>query len=167
MNESRPTWKSTHDWVMSHSGSVLWMDELASHLLWVGHVPHETVTSHIDKARDSWMSHITWIRVTSLVKYYPLRMGHVTYTRVTSLMHESCHMHDWVMSHSGSVRWMDEPGVMSHTIESRPSWRSHVTHTTHPGSVLWMDEKSRATSHRLVKVGGLSSSWVLPWPLNS
>ena len=102
---------------------------LRLHCYTLSHVTHEGVMSHI------WMSHTTWHIWTSRVMrrellslvpwaaWMPATVSHVTH------MNESCHTHEWVMSHI----WMSHVSGVNESChidewDMSHIWRGHVTH---------------------------------------
>ena len=87
----------THESVMSH------MNE--SRHTWMSHVTHEWVTWHMNESCPTWMSHVRYEWVMSHI-----RLSHVTH------MSEPYHTYEWVMSHIG-MRHVTRTNDSRHTYD--------------------------------------------------
>ena len=177
MNESC----HTYEWVMPHRVmSHIWMRlSHVTHMnasqcfvgdcaskpmsrMWMSHVTHEWVMSHI------WMSHVTHMNASQCFigecaskPMSRMWMSHVTH------MNESCHTYEWVMSHIWRVGphiWMSHVTIVNGSCHTYLA-RNLINVQKCPQKKSGWKEMSRINESRHIKMGyvthvrGIRSIW--------
>ena len=128
----------TYEWDMSHTymSLVTLVGESCHTYEWdMSHIvtSHLSSTNHIARTDESLHKYMMWQKSSEVFRTWSYRLSHVTH------IHESCHTHTWVMSHT----------YMSDVTHMHESFRTHTwvmspTHTSHDTRI----NKSRHT-HKL------------------
>jgi len=84
--------------------------------MFVGHVTHEWVTSHMNEECHVWKKRINDMRTMDPSEY-----------QLKWRVNESCHMYEWVALHINELQLMNEC-VTSDMNEACHIWMSHVIH---------------------------------------
>jgi len=93
--------------------------------MFVGHVTHECVTSHMNEECHVWKKRINDMRTMDPSEY-----------QLKWRVNESCHMYEWVALHINELQLMNEC-VTSDMNEACHIWMSHVIHEWIASHIEW------------------------------
>ena len=149
---------------------------LAARLIWMSHITHEGVVSHMSESCHTWLSHVTykcilliWMsNITHMVPSGVISVSifdlfhHVACMWVVSRMNESVQIkmshvpYEWIMSHIY---------VYVHISKSCPMWLNHIAHGFHHITYEWV--MSHMNESCPIWMGHVPYEWVVSHILKS